>query len=241
MRTGTFNFIILLLFVLGLIAAAAGFAVALSTDAAAKLANAGSFVSGLTAIFGMMTACMAILIYVRAENVKTKAAAAAWQAKLRLEDAIHSYLTLLRWEMVDSPLSSVDMDGLYMDYGLRCLEEAFAEARRAGLYRVLTLVPNRNDDECGDGETFARVEAIVQHDLRAEERDDGEAYLLMLPDFWERLAGIDEDDLRKVLSTALDDDPIEAAREAEQSLPPPKNLPSLSPDTAVSVESPADQ
>lgn len=169
MRTDTLNYVILGLFVLGLLAAVAGFAVALFVTPKPwpvhDLGNAGDFVSGLTAIFGMMLASFAILVYVRAESARTKAAGQVWQAKLRLEDALHTFIVLLKTEVDSSGADSITTNSVLFGHGLHVLEDALAEARRAGLYRVLASTSMQRGDQYNIAYEFACLEAHVSHDI----------------------------------------------------------------------------
>jgi len=200
---------IFFVFVIGLGVSIAAFIQAWFSSEVSRLSNIGGYVSGISTIFGILMASFALYAYVYSEDSYTQAAKRAWIAKLRLEDALHTYAVLLK-VAATSDATNLGTNHPLINQSLENVKFALEEARKNGLYRVLAIRDRQSDKKFNVAYEMSVVEAHVREDLSNDREGIGGSTVHILPDLYDGLIAINEQDMRNIFTRKkLPNEPIE--------------------------------
>ena len=218
--------VFLVSFGVGFLAAIVAFIWVLRASDSTTLGNAGDLVSGVTGVFGVLVGSFAIVMYVRAEDARTKVAARTWEAKLRLEEAIHGFDSLLKIELRNldhihgsasfhNVLQSTRVKDLYfVGPALERLDQALEAGLVSGLYRALSLPVAQLDTYSISAELLVFA-AHVKRDLRDERVGIGTSYFVSMPRIYRGLLNVTERQITAGLAHALPHGPELQQTESE--------------------------
>ena len=170
----------------------------------ARLAVAGSFASGVAALFGLAAVSAALLANYVVANRDSRDAEDAWSKKLRLEEALAFYpglvITAVRQykeETNDSTFSSVGLHPLVREARV-VLRDALRDVRETGFVRVLSQI-SRKEQIDDLGELLLMLEANVVNDIESANPGIGQAVAILMSQtaLLDHLPLIDYDDIAK--------------------------------------------
>ncbi len=213
-RGGYFVIVLGVFLIVGTIVTALALVLA-DSSGSNRLAIAGTFASGVASFFGLAGVSSALIANYVSQNKETRDAEEAWTAKLRLEEALTTYVALVaegvrtyrELHPEDRSFSKVGFSPLIQG-GLRQLADALASARKAGLIRILSLVSQEQNRSKADleekydlGVTLAVIEAHVVNDIATRNPGVGQATLLEAHDLLKALSNLEYDSMASMWDT----------------------------------------
>ncbi|WP_421326407.1 hypothetical protein [Aeromonas veronii] len=185
----------------------AAFCYGLYINDASHLSDAGSFVSGVTAIFGVFVGSFAIYMYIYAEDIRKKNSDIAWEEKLRLEEALHKYFVSMKVHVQHFGTNVEKNHGIYW-HALSSLQDTLLNVRKSSLYRALAVRYENEDFNVAYEITV--LEAHIENHMNSNSKEIGQALIVSPHNIYEALVTLSEDDIKKSLTEKLPIAPVES-------------------------------
>ena len=185
-----------------------------------NLEVAGNFASGVAALFGLAAVSAALLANYVVANKDSRDAEDAWSKKLRLEEALAFYPSLVIegvniQSKFDPDFTNVGLNPL-VRHAMIGLRDALQDVRRTGLTRVLSIISS-NKQIYDLGYALMILEAWVVDDIDRPNLDLGQnvANQIAFTPLLEELPKIGYDEIAKYWNfkwSKLDEAKVQAAR-----------------------------
>jgi hypothetical protein len=188
----------------GIIATIVAFAIGLLTSDSTKLGNTGDFVSGVSGLFGAVIGAFAIWMYVHHERSSVRDAARAWQAKLRVEEALLMWDAMVRMEAFEARqlhgsrahemMNSLPQSKLkWVGPALERIRVEMERGFEVGLYRALASSTTATAEGCTVEQHYAYLYCTIVHDLQSKE--PGLHMYNLVPDLYWGMTALTEQDI----------------------------------------------
>lgn len=158
------------------------------------LSTAGDISAGVSAVFGMSIACLALFIYLYRDSTEQKVADETFKAKEVLEDALIQASSLIK---VTAEINNGAIPGSdrCVRHALVILRDATAKARQTSLYAALSSV-TESEKSYNPADLIVTLEAHVSADL--QEGSSGVSYTVFgsIPPLHEALSLLTADNMK---------------------------------------------
>ena len=159
------------------------------------LSTAGDISSGVSAVFGISIACLALFIYLYRDSTEQKVADRTFEAKEILEDALVQASSLIKITAENNNGAIPGNDRL-IKHALIILKDAITEARKTPLYAALSSV-SESQKGYNPADLILTLEAHVNADLQEGASGVSNTVFISIPPLHEALSSLTADNIKK--------------------------------------------
>lgn len=165
------------------------------------LSTAGDLSAGVSAVFGISIACLALFVYLYRDSTEQKIADRAFEAKEVLEDALVQASSLMKLTAENNcriPGTDTLIPGTdrCVQHALVILKDAAAEARKTPLYAALSSV-SEYQQGYNPADLLLTLEAHVSADLNERQPVVSPSVFISIPYVYDALSSLTPDNIKK--------------------------------------------